>query len=236
MPATDFAISEAVKYGDRVSFGLHINICEGYPLTNPRTLTQPNGMFFPKRKVALDAISGRIDLKEVETEFSAQIECAKRNGIQISHIDSHKHLHQLPGVSKVVCGLARRFGIERIRCTLEKGIWPKGHGITAHFYRLIRIYLAKKAGRNFREAGLRYPDRVFDLKELITQKTTSRRLAFIRRIEGISEMFCHPGTTLADMEKPGSCERHRELQFLLSDEFGSLIREAPIELKSFWDC
>mgnify|MGYP000632753651 CR=1 FL=1 len=40
----------------------------------------------------------------------------------------------------------------------------------------------------------------------------------------------------ADVEKSGSCERHNELKFLLSDEFRFLIKETPVELKSFWEC
>ena len=236
MPATDFALSEVLKYGCDVSFGVHINLCEGRPLTKPRTLTQPDGMFLPKREVALNAIFGRLDLKEVETELSAQIESIMRNGIQISHIDSHKHLHQLPGISKVVVGLARNYGIERIRCTLEKGIWPRGLGISARISRLVRGYLAKLAGSYFKEARLRYPDRVFDIRELITQKTHNKRLAFLKRMEGITEMFCHPGTAKADKEKPGSCERYSEFQFLLSDEFRFLIDEVPIKFKTYLDC
>jgi predicted glycoside hydrolase/deacetylase ChbG (UPF0249 family) len=236
MPGTEHALKEAAKRGSVASFGVHLNLCDGLPLTESLTLTQPDGTFHPKRSIALRAITGRLDLDEVKTELYAQVARIQAGGIHISHFDSHKHLHQLPGVSKVVARLARNFGIERIRCTLENGVWPRCLGVSASLSRVIRHYLAMLVRVRFSAIGLRHPDRVFNVQELIKKRDSRLRLAFLYRLNGLTEMFCHPGTLNADLEKPGSCARHQELEFLLSDEFRWLVKEAQIKLQTYWDC
>jgi predicted glycoside hydrolase/deacetylase ChbG (UPF0249 family) len=236
MPGTETAIAEAARRGREASFGVHLNLCEGSPLTKPRSLTGEDGRFLGKREVALAAATGRLDPDELSVEIEAQIARIHDDGVQVSHLDSHKHLHQLPGVSRVVAEAARKFGIERIRCTLEDGLWARGLRPVAALSRAVRMRFAKRARSHFAEAGLRHPGRVFDVRELMAYPDRSARLALLRSPHALSEMFCHVGTELADREKPGSCDRNAELRFLLSPEFKTLLDEAPLKLKTFWDC
>ena len=236
MPGTELAIGEAARRGRDASFGVHLNLCEGRPLTHARSLVAQDGRFHRKRRVALRAVIGRLDPDDLTMELGAQIAKVKDGGVQISHLDSHKHLHQLPGVHEIVAGLARKFGIERIRCTLEEGSWVRGLRLSTWASRTLRRRFATQARGCFAKEGLRHPDRMFDVRELMHTAKRSDRLALLRRPYALTEMACHPGTELADREKPGSCDRYGELQFLLSEEFRSLLDEAPIELKTFWDC
>ena len=236
MPATEMAIREAAKRGRDASFGVHLVLCEGRPLTDSPSLTAPDGEFHPKKSLGLRGLVGHLNLEDVERELRAQIQKIHGGGVQISHFDSHKHLHQLPGVRSVVAKLAREFGVERIRCTLEEGFWPKHVGPGAWLSRSVRVYLASKAGEEFRRAGLRHPGRVFDVRELIAMDKTDKQLDLLRRPKVLTEMFCHPGTYKANLEKPGSCERFAEFRFLMSDEFGELTDLAHVRLTTFWEC
>jgi len=49
------------------------------------------------------------------------------------------------------------------------------------------------------------------------------------------ELFCHPGTPQADIDKPGSCVRHSELQFLLSTRFQELLVRHRLRLANYWE-
>jgi predicted glycoside hydrolase/deacetylase ChbG (UPF0249 family) len=236
MPGTELAIAEAARRGRSASFGVHLNLCEGRPLTSPRSLVGRDGSFHRKRSMALRALARRVDLDELSAELEAQIARVRDGGVEISHLDSHKHLHQLPGVSRVVANVARKLGIERIRCTLEEGLWTRGLRMKAGLSRALRRRFAARARGHFGRAGLRHPGRVFDVRELMHTPERSARLHLLRRPFALSEMVCHVGTELADREKPGSCVRHEELRFLKSDEFRALLDEAGIELKTFWDC
>jgi hypothetical protein len=48
-------------------------------------------------------------------------------------------------------------------------------------------------------------------------------------------MVCHPGTQAADVEKPGSCRRFAEYEFLRSERFRALLDRAGVTLASFWE-
>lgn len=235
MPATETAIAQAAKRGRKASFGVHLVLCEGPALTRPKSLTDARGEFLPKKTIGLRGLAHRLDPQDVEQELRAQIRTIADGGVEISHFDSHKHLHQLPVVRDVVARLAREFGVERIRCTRERGFWPRGMKPGAWLSRSVRVHLAEQAAGRFAAKKLRFPDRVFDVRELIADRgERDRQLDRMRHPDGISEMVCHPGTYAADQEKPGSCNRFAELEFLLDDDFGKLVAEADAELVTFW--
>ena len=234
MPATDLAIEEAARRGRQASFGVHLVLCEGPPLTHAPSLTGEDGEFHRKKSLGLRGLAGRLKAEDVERELRAQIRRIADGGVQISHFDSHKHLHQLPVVRDVVARLAVEFGVERIRCTLEDGFWPKGMKPAAWLSRSVRVHLAQQAGAVFKRRQLRHPVRVFDVRTLIALQGHDDRIGLLRRPAAISEMVCHPGTYKADLEKPGSCTRYAEFQFLLDDAFGAMLDEADVELTTFW--
>ena len=237
MPATKRALAWAAprSYDRRASFGVHLNLCEGRPLT-PRA--QPGGRTGPlhrKRIQGLRAFARRLDPADVEVELRAQISLVGDAGVEISHLDSHKHLHQLPGVGVVVARLAREFGLERVRCTLEGSAWRPGQSVMAGLSRLARQGLAGRFARDADAAGLRHPARTFDVSHLVQLGDETARLALLRRPGVVSEMFCHPGDERADLDKPGSTRRYEELQFLTSGLFPRLCTEAGVRLVSFWE-
>ncbi len=236
MPGTVDALPKAAQRGRTTSFGVHLNLCEGPSLTQAPSLTGADGRFLPKRTQAVRAILGRMNLGELEAELRAQISLVRDAGVQISHLDSHKHLHQLPGVAGVVARLAREFGVERIRCTLEEGVMVAGMGPVRTLQRLARRRLASSASRTFSAAGLRHPGRTFDVRQLMATHGSEARTGLLAGLTELTEMVCHPGTEQADLEKPGSCHRHEELEFLRSTEFRRLLDSTGIRLVTYWEC
>ena len=87
------------------------------------TLTDPKGRLLSLVAIEQCAIDGTLHLEEVEREFEAQIEKVLKSGIVPSHIDSHHHVHRLPGVANVTMKVAKKYGIDKIRMG-DKGL-PK---------------------------------------------------------------------------------------------------------------
>ncbi len=230
MAATHEALERAATLGDRASFGVHLNLCEGKPLSAGRSLVDGDGRFHGKRALFVACLTGRLRLAEVEAEIAAQIARVRDSGLRISHLDGHKHLHQLPVVSAAVANVLPRFGIERVRITRLGRLTHVRKATT-----LMRELLALKASRKFGRARLRSPVRTVDLQALIAEYGEPAVSASLVDPLGPVELCCHPGTAAADLQKPGSHARRVELEFLLSPRFRELLVINRARLVSYWD-
>jgi predicted glycoside hydrolase/deacetylase ChbG (UPF0249 family) len=228
MPGTLDALQRAPHLSDRASFGVHLNLCEGRPLSAGKTLVDEGGHLYGKRALFVRAVTGRLSLTELEEELTEQIARVHDSGIRVSHVDGHKHLHQLPVVSTAVANVLPRFRLERVRIT-RTGRLTSAAGAAG----LVREILARRAAGRFGRARLRSPVRTLDLAALMTCTAD----AYPRLVDpsGAVELCCHPGTAIADTEKPGSHVRSAELGFLLSPRFQELLSAARARLVTYWD-
>jgi chitin disaccharide deacetylase len=229
MPATDFALGRARSLAERASFGVHLTLCEGRPLTRAPTLVDSSGNFCGKRRLFLRSISGQLKQEDVEAEVGAQLERIADGGVRVSHLDGHKHLHQLPVVCAAVASVAHRHGVERVRLAAMHAVAGYSSPSSA-----VRELLALHAGRVFRNAKLRFPQRLIDIRACMALASQPDKWLRLVRSAGIVEIFCHPGTELADEEKPGSCDRSEELDFLLSPRMQQLLGAGGSSLVNYW--
>jgi predicted glycoside hydrolase/deacetylase ChbG (UPF0249 family) len=230
MPGTEDALPRVAALASRASFGVHLNLCEGRPLTAAGTLVGKGGSFHSKRELFLRAATGRLSGIELVAEVSAQVGRVHDAGVRISHLDGHKHLHQLPMVRDAVATVLARFGIERVRVT-RLGHWPAPTSPAT----FVREMLARPAARTFGGVGLRSPDRVMDIRALMQADEAGALRLFGRAPNAVVELFCHPGSARADKEKPGSCRRYEELQYLLSPLYRERLAAAGARLATYWD-
>lgn len=229
MPGTAQALRRAPQLGQQASFGVHLNLCEGRPLTRGASLMGPDGQFLRKRPLAARALAGRLSLAELEAEVAAQVAMLRDAGVRISHLDGHKHLHQLPIVCAAVANVLPRFGIERVRIT-RLGSWRRVRGAST----LAREIAARHAARVFARAQLRSPVRIIDLRELLAGNALAPLAGGRTAGAAPVEICCHPGTAAADAGKPGSHRRGNELEYLLSPQFRSVLAAGGAALVSYW--
>lgn len=230
MPATAYALERFPALAGRASFGVHLNLCEGRPLTPGRSLVDQGGVFCAKRLLVRRALSGRLSLTDLEREISAQIAFIRDAGVPVSHVDGHKHLHQLPIVSTAVANVLPRFGIGRVRLTRVRTLACLGKAGT-----LLRELAAWRAARIFRRAGLQSPVRVVDLADILNRDLGRPGLPSLVDARGVVELCCHPELPSTSASKPSSHERSRELEYLLSSRFRELLIEARARLVSYWE-
>ncbi len=108
-PAFDHAVLLA-KENQGLGVGIHLALTTGYALSGPlKTLTNEDGAFLKLGVVSL--ISSELDQDEIERELTAQVEKVLAAGIQPTHLDSHHHVHMLPGVWDVFAKVANRYGL-----------------------------------------------------------------------------------------------------------------------------
>lgn len=229
MPGSADALRRVSQLAQQASFGVHLNLCEGKPLTRGATLTDASGRFVRKRALVARALAGQLSLPQLEAEVAAQIGVLRDAGVRVSHLDGHKHLHQLPIVCAAVANVLPRFGIERVRIT-RLGSWLQARKASV----LAREIAAHHAARVFARAQLRSPARTVDLRDLQAGRPLAT-LAGPRSPDAEPiEICCHPGTAAADAGKPGSHRRGNELEYLLSPGFRAVLAASGAALVSYW--
>lgn len=117
-PALEAAL-ERVSGFPSCSFGIHLNVEEFAPL-RPAPALLP--ILDEQGRFARRLRSARLTpslLRAVHAEWCAQIERLRDRGVRLSHIDSHHHAHNLPGMLPVLAALRRRYGIRCARLTMN---------------------------------------------------------------------------------------------------------------------
>jgi predicted glycoside hydrolase/deacetylase ChbG (UPF0249 family) len=99
------------------SFGAHLNLTEFDPLTSQLRQHLPQvRKLHNSQRMAQWILAPRF-LQAVYEEWCEQIRKLFRLGFDIGHIDSHHHMHTIPGLFPVLKAVQRRFAIRRVRIT-----------------------------------------------------------------------------------------------------------------------
>ncbi len=104
-----------------LDIGIHLTLVAEEPIIRRSTTLMNGGNRFPKDIGAfLKAyLQGGIQLADIRREWSAQIEKALDKGLAVTHMDSHQHVHVLPGIAEVTRELADRYRIPFVRMPSE---------------------------------------------------------------------------------------------------------------------
>jgi predicted glycoside hydrolase/deacetylase ChbG (UPF0249 family) len=103
--------------------GAHIVLSEGEPLSERikrcRRFCDAMGRFSRSGGRALWL--SRVERDAVSAELRAQIERCRREGLPVTHLDSHHHVHNEPAIGAIVTGLARELGVPYVRLARNCG-------------------------------------------------------------------------------------------------------------------
>ncbi|RXH55858.1 ChbG/HpnK family deacetylase [Granulicella sibirica] len=135
--ATGPAFIEAVaiaKDNPTLGVGCHVVLTDGIPVSHPDdipTLLGADGKTF--RPSLLDfaqaILRGRVNPDDITRETFAQVQKLQRAGVDITHLDTHKHSHLFPIVTRSLLHVAERCNIGAIRNPFEPTwAFALGHG------------------------------------------------------------------------------------------------------------
>jgi len=238
------AFAEAVGIAQecsRLGVGVHLALVGGRPVLpagEVPSLVDDQGCFFASYSLFLTRyLSGRISLAEIERELAAQIAKVRLAGISPSHLDSHQHLHVMPGISQLVLSLARRFSIRAIRIPAESALFFSG--MQPSFGRVLgRTGLTLLAGlcrQQAAAAGIVTADRFFGM--LAGGNLTEPKLiAILNKLPaGVSEIMTHPAAADDALASDFDWGYHweQEGRALSSAVVRALTEEKQIQLISF---
>lgn len=244
-PAFHEAVSIA-RDNPGLGVGIHLNILRGKPILPSErvpTLVDRNGFFL--KNVSLIGskwILGRTNPQEVKEEFSAQIERALEAGVEVSHLDSERHLHNIFIGPAIDAG--RRFGIRKMRLSGENIFLVPSTFLKRQFLKVCLLSVIASINKSIlRKNSVSHPDHFFGSGSS-GEMTISRFERIISKLpEGTSEIMCHPGYVASEIEtlkdEFGTFDlfplRDNELKALLSPRIRESIKRAGIELISYRD-
>jgi len=243
MPSSPF-FDEAVqlaKANPSLGVGIHLTLVGGVEpacTSGVNSLLTADGVFAEDYTVfAKKWYTGSIKKNELVKELETQIEKVLAADIKPTHIDSHQHMHVLPGIAGIVVRLCEKYGIKKIRMPGENIFWSGGFaaGMGRKIGRDGLSFCAMLAKGKAKSAGLVYPQHFFGMLAGGNLNAELVKNILLNLPEGTSEIMTHPGLDSAELAKHFTWGYHwqDELGAFLSAENKKIVREHGIKLINF---
>jgi hopanoid biosynthesis associated protein HpnK len=204
--ATDEAI-ELARATPSLGVGCHVVLVDGEPVLPPEkipSLVDARTGHFPNSLTTflLRLFTGRIRAEEIEAEAAAQIAHLQQRGVQLTHIDTHKHAHIFPAVLRPVLRAARAAGIRAVRHPFEPE-WAVRAAIGAPLARVVQIAalrpLAPRSRQVIAQEGFTTTDGTIAVAGTGTLNAATLRSLLEQLPAGTWELVTHPGYNDADL-------------------------------------
>ncbi len=201
-PAFDDAVSIAHELPS-LGVGCHIVLVDGTPVLSPGeipTLLGPDRRRFRPSLIHFgrDLYRGRINAEEMALEAAAQIGKVEAAGIAITHVDTHKHTHAFPQVSRALLSLSCLPAIRKpfepafSRNLSQTSLTRRLQVALLNAFRSTFDCLTKETPTTDGTLGIAATG-------TLTEKTLTQILSRLPA-EGTYELCCHPGYHDAELE------------------------------------
>jgi hopanoid biosynthesis associated protein HpnK len=244
--ATESAIDLAQALGS-LKTGCHVVLIDGVPLTENLPSLAGNSQRFRTslKQFAIAAIRNQIAADEIQREVEAQIRKLQSHGINLTHLDSHKHTHMFPHILRPMVRAAKACGIRAIRNPFEPiRCWPAGMmfrspGLWLRSAGVMTFQMfAPEFRRVLKEEGITSTDGTVGIAVtgLLDRQSLLQILEALP--EGTWELVCHPGYSDFDLKAAGTRltrSREVELAALTAAETKKALADRHIELISYAD-
>jgi predicted glycoside hydrolase/deacetylase ChbG (UPF0249 family) len=188
MPESEDAAAEARSIRG-LELGLHLNVLAGRPVSDPatvRSLLDENGEFLRLGELARRLARGGVRAGELARELRAQVERARRLGTPAQAWDSHRHVHLVPPVARVVAALARELGARYVR----RAPLPPARVGRVVAKRTLLAALSRASAPFYR--GIAGNDWYVDLSTW-SPAPQAADIAALALLTGVGELGAHPG-------------------------------------------
>jgi hopanoid biosynthesis associated protein HpnK len=245
----------AARSAPKLSVGCHVVLVDGSPLSSPDAIDtlvairsdQPEKFYSRLSAFSARAMFGGFDRDQLVTEITAQIRKLQAAGIQVTHLDSHKHTHIFPEVLVAMLRAARVCGVRAIRNPFipkktTHGRLFKGKGDLWKRYGQARMLhsFSRQFRQRTKRAGLLTPDGLVGMIETGSLESAGYsallRQAIASLPDGTWELVCHPGYNDADLRAAGTRlldSRDEERRLLVSPELRQFLAEQKISVISY---
>lgn len=231
MPAWDDAVARLPALATRASFGLHLNLVTGRPLTRATSLVDAStGEFVSLRQFAWRAVTGRLRDDDIARECEAQLARLRDVGIPVAHADSHRHVHMLSPVWRAIAPVLQDLRVRRPIEALPFSLRAPRARVKSCLLRASSLAHGSVPGAGtVRFIGLSLQGSPHFAREL--------RRAIEQLPAGTTELMVHPGFADEVLSSIDSYTRarERELRVLTSMAFRAWLDASAVQMTSFSD-
>ena len=188
--------------------GCHVVLTDGIPVSHPSDIPSLLGSdgktFRPSLVDFLLAVwRGQVEEDDIIREAAAQVQRLQRAGIDVTHLDTHKHTHVLPGVARPLLYVAERCGIGAIRNPFEER-WSLKLG-PGGFVRSMQVRLLRRLRKRFyalpqiRTGAILTTDGTLGISATGKLDEVTLRSLLAAMPVGLWEIVLHPGYNDSDL-------------------------------------
>jgi predicted glycoside hydrolase/deacetylase ChbG (UPF0249 family) len=245
----------AARSAPNLSVGCHVVLVDGTPVSPADAAdtlvairsAEPDKFYSRLSAFAARAMLGGFDRDQLVAEVTAQIRKIQATGLQVTHLDTHKHAHIFPEILVALLRAARICGVRAIRnpivpvkalpARLFKGkreLW-KRYGQVRMLHTFSRQFLQRT-----KRAGLLTPDGVIGVIETGSVENAGYssllRQTLASLPEGTWELVCHPGYNDADLRAIRTRlldSREEERRLLTSADLRKFLEEQKFRIISY---
>jgi hopanoid biosynthesis associated protein HpnK len=252
--ATGAAFGDATELARSVpslSVGCHVVLVDGSPVSESASIptllensAAQTGRFCSNiSSVAARALFRRLNPDQMVAEIVAQVRKVQAAGIQVTHLDTHKHTHIFPQILHALVRAARICGVPAIRNPFvpARSLQPRWFSRRPRLWkrygqvRMLNTF-ASRFKERMKRAGLATPDGVLGVIETGSFDSSLLRDALTNLPEGTWELVCHPGYDDADLRASRTrllASREQERALLTSPELRTFLEEQAIRVISY---
>lgn len=240
------AFQHAVEFATankELAIGVHLTLVGAKPVCEPeqvKSLVDTEGDLASQYpQFLLRYIKGQIALADIDQELRAQVQKVADTGIQITHLDSHQHMHIVPGIIEITMDIAKEFGIKAVRIPAEPYFFQGGYpsSLVRFIARGGLTFLSQLAAGKIRKNKLAMPEHFFGMLA-----GGNMREEYLLNIveslpDGVSEIMMHPGSNNQIVNTIYNWNLHgqEELAAVTSNNLRNLLAAKKIKLISFRD-
>jgi chitin disaccharide deacetylase len=216
--------------------GLHLALADGWASLAPQEIPaiadaegHMDGDMFWRGVRYFSSPSVR---RQLEAEISAQFAAFARTGLQLDHVNVHKHFHVHPTILSILIRVARDYGVRAVRVP-DEPLWfaarcGQWHSALSGSLLAPWVLLMK---RRLRTAGIFYNDSIFGIAASGAMDEAQLLAILARLPHGVTEIYLHPATLSGQAIAPSMRGyRHAdELAALLSPRVRAAIGALTVQ-------
>ena len=225
---------EVARCHPELGVGIHLTLVNGFPVCEAKdipSLVTKEGVFFDNHvEFVKHFLKGQIAMEDVRRELMAQAAKMEKTGLPLTHVDSHQHMHMLPGVIDISLDVAASLHLDAVRIS-RTPLFTAFAGMGQLIGRLGLFTLSELSLWKAKRRHFRVPDHFEGIVagEAVHEGHFLHILKDLR--PGTTEVMMHPGMKNDVLQEDSGWQHdfEAELAAILSPRVGEVLAEGETD-------